>query len=286
MTTAVTESTGRQLDFTGDSIQLTTRKGADLLWVHRFLDSDGNPLDITSWDFERNIQGAQHSGGAVRNGTSTGAPDDVLRDFRGMPLDNNNVPLPVVPAGQPLTVGIDIQPIVNQFDAQETYMVDQVTYDMGNDNLNIFFPSGTMTPDVPDNMFFRITAGVFTFEFQSSMALAGSGGWQVIGSTSVDSTTGMPATTFNGMSPPYTLEQRDTAFEFADMIQCYFKTELLTNVNPSSGRSNQAAFEIEAEIPVPGRTHSDGTAVVVTQVVTAGQINVFSDVFTATTNQP
>ena len=115
MTTTVDSTTGRQLDFTGDSIQLTTRKGADLLWVHRFRDSDDNPLDISGWDFTRDVADPSSpmmtvpvSGGAVRNGTSTGAATDVLRDFNGEAVMNNLSQTIPVPNGEPLTVGIDI----------------------------------------------------------------------------------------------------------------------------------------------------------------------------------
>ena len=51
MTNAVSDFGSRILDFTGDSIQLLTRKGADLIWIHRFEDEDGAPLPINNWMF-------------------------------------------------------------------------------------------------------------------------------------------------------------------------------------------------------------------------------------------
>ena len=242
MTTAVTDTGTRTLDFTGDSIQLTTRKGADLLWVHRFRDSDGNALNINGWTFN----------GGVRNGTDPAT-------------------------GNVLSVDIDIVPIATSFPAQETYDVTDATYDASTMSLTIDFAANERPASIPDDMFFRFMAGLQgPFLFDSSMvAESGADAWTISGITQDGGATNF---TDSGM---YTLEQRDTVFSFIDRIQCYFPTSGLTNVNPSSGRSNNAPFEIEAVIPVAGRTLSDGSAVMTTTIVAAGQVTLFSDVYTA-----
>ena len=262
MTTAVTDTGTRTLDFTGNSIQLVTRKGADLLWVHRFRDSNGNPLDITNWSFTRdpNVPGSGtnlpiRSSGGVRNGTDPAT-------------------------GNALSVEIDIVKLETSFPAQETYDITDARYDTSNTTLIIDFAANERPASIPANMFFRFTAGdQGPFTFDSSMIAESSADEWTISAPGIPS--GQGDFTDSGM---YTLEQRDTVFEFADSIQCYFRTRDLTNVNPSSGRSNNAPFEIEADIPT-GRTESDGmTAIDAITVVAAGQITVFSDVYNAPSN--
>lgn len=321
MTTAVGDNTGRQLDFSGDSIQLTTRKGADLLWLHRFTDEDDDPIDISTWEFERTLNGnlqngdpaiAEVSSGAVRNGTSDGT--GVLRDAQGAPITWHEVASGggegpatteeiTVPAGQPLTVAIDIVKIDTR--TQSTIMttnldIDQARLTIGGTQQNqtrtleLFFPTG-MRPAIPDDRFFHIITGAQTFFFTSadiSLDPMNTDIWVVNIEATINPQDGTDYVAFQdtNMGNGYTLQQRDTSFMYRDAIQCYFKTEELTNVNPSAGRNNQAGFEIEAIIPVPALRDSlgqviSGTSRNVVQVVAAGQLNLFSDVYTATTNQ-
>ena len=248
MTTGVSEFGARTLDFTGDSIQLLTRKGADLIWIHRFEDQNGAPLNINNWTFTTGMGSSSMSLGQVRNGV----------DAQGMPQ----------------LVPIDIK-LIDTDSTETDYMIDQVVYTASSTTLSITFEGGT-TPPIPANRFFRLVVGVQTFFFTSDMAIAG-GGWQIIGPT------GMNLTDVND-NQGYTLQQRPHEFGLEDAIQCYFRTRDLDNVNPSSGRSNNAPFEIEADID-SGLTESDDTTpITVRQVVASGVVTVFSDVYTAPIN--
>ena len=277
MTDAVSSASAGNLDFTGNSIQLTTRKGADLLWVHRFLDSDEMPLDISSWIFTRDPSTMARpnlprvSSGGVRNGAD-----------------------PV--SGDPLTEEIDIVKIdSNPQTINDTYPVSEIEFIFANKNLNIIFPMNGLVDPVPANKFYRITAGDFQFDFASADVLVGSNAWQIINPTALDLTTGMPPTTGFVDSQGYTLNEYNEAIRpptFRDAIQCFFRTSTLSNVNPSSGRSNNAPFEIEAEVPTgrmtSGMETPDMMGVPVPQpisvitVVAAGQVRLFSDVYDAT----
>ena len=260
MTNPVTDVGTRELDFTGDSIQLTTRKGADIIWTHRFQDQDDRALPINNWSFVE--PGTMNSTGSVRNGADA-------------------------TTGAPLLSPIDIRKIDSEQDSMNTITdipIAEVEYILANQNLNIIFPSGAVIDPVPANMFFRLIAGVFQFEFASADVLVGSNAWQIIGPTAIDTTTGMaPTTGFtdDNMGMGYTMEQRRVPFDFVDAIQCYFETSTLDNVNPSSGRSNNAPFEIEALIGSTGLVKSDGSPIVIRQVVASGIVTVFSDVYTA-----
>ena len=276
MTDAVSSASAGNLDFTGNSIQLTTRKGADLLWVHRFLDSDENPLDIQSWIFTRDPSepGGPNlprvSSGGVRNGADA-------------------------TTGAPLTEEIDIVKIdSNPQTTNATYPVSEVEFIFANKNLNIIFPMNGLVDPVPADKFYRIIAGDFQFDFQSADVLVGSNAWQIIDPTALDLTTGMPPTQGFVDSQGYTLSEYNEAIKpagFRDAIQCFFRTSTLTNVNPSSGRSNNAPFEIEAEVPsgrmTSGMDNLDPNGIPVPQafnvitVVAAGQVRLFSDVYDA-----
>ena len=251
MTTPVSTTGDRELDFTGDSVQLVTRKGADILWIHRFEDDDNNALNITNWDFTRSTTPPIAGGGAVRNGVDA--------------------------QGNPLLVPIDIVKFDADVGSENTYVVQGASYDMATTTLVLLFASGEQPSAVAPNSFFRIRTGVQEFDFASADVTAGSDRWTI----SITPDAMNPQTTFNQpvASPAYTLEEKTTPFE-ENAIQCYFPTSLLTNVNPSSGRSNNAPFEIEARINT-GRVRSDGSLIQLTQVIAAGIITVYSDVYTA-----
>ena len=257
MTNPVTDTGMRELDFTGDSIQLTTRKGADIIWTHRFQDEDDRALPINNWSF---VETGGGSTGSVRDG-----------------VDSNGVPV---------LRPIDIRKIDSEQDTMNTiveYPVAEIEYIIANQNLNIIFPVGGLVDPVPPNMFFRITAGDFQFQFESSDVLVGSNAWQIIGPDALDLTTNMPPTTGFVDSQGYTLQQRRVTFDFVDAIQCYFQTIELQSVNPSSGRSNNAPFEIETLIGSTGLLDSNGDPITIRQVVASGIVTVFSDVYTAPT---
>ena len=245
MTTGVSEFGARTLDFTGDSIQLVTRKGADLIWIHRFEDENGAPLPVNNWVF-RTMAG--DSLGAVRNG-----------------VDAN---------GMPVTVDIDIKAIDTE-STEASYGIGQGSYSATTNVLELSFDMGAQPASLPPNRFFQIVLGFQTFNFQSSDVTDSSGPWLI----SIDPAAGN--TDENATSGGYTLNQRPHAFGVEDAIQCYFRTRALSSINPSSGRSNNAPFEIEADIPTGTLTDSQGNMITVRQVIASGVITVFSDVFDA-----
>ena len=253
MTNAVSDTSGRQLDFTGDSIQLTTRKGADLIWTHRFQDENDRALPINNWMFvETNLT---DSTGSVRDG-----------------VDSN---------GRPVLRPIDIRKIDSEQDAMNaitTLGVVSGRYTASSTLLEFDFAAGEQPTTVPPNMFFRIMFGLQgPFLFTSDMVNAGSGGWEIIGP-------GIPMGQTDFVdSGTYSLEQRAVPFDFVDAIQCYFQTAELQSVNPSSGRSNNAPFEIETRITSTGLLDSNGQGIEIRQVVASGIVTVFSDVYTAPT---
>ena len=247
MTNPVSEFGTRSLDFTGDSVQLVTRKGADLLWIHRFQDAQGQEVDITNWRFTR-VGGV--GGGAVRNGV------DAM--------------------GNALLEPIDI--VTFQSDTGDVqYNIASAQYTASNTTLVLGFTSLAERPDpTPTGKFYQVIVGLQTFNFNSSqVSQSGTAQWTI----AIDDPMGNLSNVND--SQGYILHERDhDTFGRMDAIQCYFKTSDLNNVNPSSGRSNNAPFEIEASIPT-GRDDSGGNEIMLTQVIAAGIITVYSDVYTS-----
>ena len=251
MTNPVTDTGMRELDFTGDSIQLTTRKGADLIWTHRFQDEDDRALPINNWLFvETNLT---DSTGSVRDG-----------------VDSN---------GLPVTRPIDIRKIDSEQDAMNAITiaapVAAVEYVANTTTLTLSFDPGDIPTPFPENRFFRIVVGVQTFMFSSDEVTDRSGPWIV----NIDDPLGTLSN--ENDSQGYMLEQRAVPFDFVDAIQCYFQTAELQSVNPRSGRSNNAPFEIETRITSTGLRKANGDPIEIRQVVASGIVTVFSDVYTA-----
>ena len=248
MTNPVSEFGTRSLDFTGDSVQLVTRKGADLLWIHRFQDAQGQEVDITNWDFSRSS--TLGGGGAVRNGVDA--------------------------QGNTILEPIDI--VTFQSDTGDVqYNIAAADYTASSTTLVLSFTSVQERPSPPPmGKFYQVVVGVQTFNFNSSqISESGTAQWTI----AIDDPMGNLSNVND--SQGYILHERDhDTFGRMDAIQCYFRTNELSNINPSSGRSNNAPFEIEARIPT-GRRDSNNDLIMMTQVIAAGVITVYSDVYTA-----